>query len=266
MRQLADGVHQLALAPRDALNTYLVGDVLVDAGTSQTAKRLLRNLAGRVVNAHALTHAHSDHAGGSRAVADALGVPVWVGALDAADVESGHPVAAASFFQPLLRRLGPYPGAPAPRQLREGDEIGHGFTVLETPGHSAGHVAFWRERDRVLIAGDVLFNLHLSTLRPGLREPPNALTIDPERNRASARRLAELEPELVLFGPGPPRPPERPDHRPGAEPAPRAPSGRARAGARPVRPRAATARPGEAAGVHGGDDGRRGGWGGRARA
>src|SRR4029450_1635632 len=90
MRQLADGVHQLALAPRDALNTYLVGDVLVDAGTSQTAKRLLRNLAGRVVNAHALTHAHSDHAGGSRAVADALGVPGWVGARGGA--EGGAPL------------------------------------------------------------------------------------------------------------------------------------------------------------------------------
>ena len=204
MRQLAEGVHQITLAPRDALNAYLVGDVLVDAGTSQTAKRLLRNLAGRVVNAHALTHAHSDHAGGSRAVADALDVPVWAGALDAADVESGHPVAAESVVQPLLRRLSPYPGTPVARQLREGDDIGHGFTVLETPGHSAGHVAFWRERDRVLIAGDVLFNLHLSTLRPGLREPPKVLTIDPERNRASARRLGDLEPELVLFGHGPP--------------------------------------------------------------
>src|SRR4029450_1635631 len=113
-------------------------------------------------------------------------------------------VPAASFFHPLLRRLAPYPGTPVARQLREGDEIGHGFTVLETPGHSAGHVAFWRERDRVLIAGDVLFNLHLSTLRPGLREPPKVLTIDPERNRTSARRLADLQPELVLFGHGPP--------------------------------------------------------------
>src|SRR5215217_337601 len=125
MRQLADGVHQIALAPRDALNTYLVGDVLVDAGTSQTAKRLLRALAGRAVRAHALTHAHSDHAGG---------------------VESGQPVAAESVVQPLLRRLSPYPGVPVARQLREGDDIGHGFAVLATPGHSAGHVAFWRER------------------------------------------------------------------------------------------------------------------------
>jgi hydroxyacylglutathione hydrolase len=204
MRQLADGVHQIRLAPRDALNTYLLGDVLVDAGTPQTAKRLLDSLAGRTVRAHALTHAHADHAGGSRAVADALDVPVWAGALDAADVESGEPVAADTPLRPLLRRFGRYPGVPVARQLREGDDIGQGFTVLETPGHSAGHVAFWRASDRVLVAGDVFFNLHLVTLRPGLRQPPRPLTPDPVRNRESERRLAELAPSLVLSGHGPP--------------------------------------------------------------
>ena len=59
-------------------------------------------------------------------------------------------------------------------------------------------------RDRALICGDVFFNLHPVTLRVGLREPPAVLTADPERNRRSAQRLAELEPTLVLFGHGPP--------------------------------------------------------------
>jgi hydroxyacylglutathione hydrolase len=94
-------------------------------------------------------------------------------------------------------------GHPVARRLKEGDEVA-GFTVLETPGHSPGHVAFWRETDRTLICGDVLFNLSLLTFRAGLREPPGALTPDPALNRRSARRLAELRPELVLFGHGPP--------------------------------------------------------------
>jgi glyoxylase-like metal-dependent hydrolase (beta-lactamase superfamily II) len=204
MRQLADGVHQIRLTPRDGVNAYLLGDVLVDAGTPQLAKRLLGQLAGHTVRAHALTHAHLDHAGGSRAVADALAVPVWVGALDAADLESGKPVVAETPLRPVVRRFANYPGTPVARQLREGDDLGHGFTVLEVPGHSAGHVAYWRESDRVLVAGDVWFNLHLATLRPGLREPPRIFTPDPARNRASERRLAALEPELVLFGHGPP--------------------------------------------------------------
>ena len=34
-------------------------------------------------------------------------------------------------------------------EMREGDEVGR-FTVIEVPGHTVGHLAFWRESDRVL--------------------------------------------------------------------------------------------------------------------
>jgi glyoxylase-like metal-dependent hydrolase (beta-lactamase superfamily II) len=79
-----------------------------------------------------------------------------------------------------------------------------GFTVLETPGHSRGHVSYWRESDRVLIVGDVLTNINLATGLGGLHEPPRLFTPDPARNRASARRLAALRPQLACFGHGPP--------------------------------------------------------------
>ena len=79
-----------------------------------------------------------------------------------------------------------------------------GFAVLETPGHSPGHVAFWRESDRTLVAGDVLFGRHPLTGRPGLHEPPRMFTLDPALNRASIRRLAALDPAVVCFGHGPP--------------------------------------------------------------
>jgi glyoxylase-like metal-dependent hydrolase (beta-lactamase superfamily II) len=42
------------------------------------------------------------------------------------------------------------------------------------------------------------------TTIPGLHEPKPYLTPNPEENRRSARRLAALEPKLVLFGHGPP--------------------------------------------------------------
>ena len=96
------------------------------------------------------------------------------------------------------------PGHKVDRVLHEGDELDAGFTVLETPGHSAGHLAFWRESDRALVLGDVLFNQHPLLGIPGLRQPPDFFTPDVPRNRDSARRLAELEPALVCFGHGPP--------------------------------------------------------------
>ena len=95
------------------------------------------------------------------------------------------------------------PGRKADRTLKEGDEVA-GFQVLDVPGHSAGHVAYWRESDRVLILGDVLNSADVFTGIPGLRLPKTFFTPDPERNRQSAKRLGQLEPSLALFGHGPP--------------------------------------------------------------
>jgi glyoxylase-like metal-dependent hydrolase (beta-lactamase superfamily II) len=101
------------------------------------------------------------------------------------------------------------PGHKVDEPIHGGDQLG-GFEVIDAPGHSAGHVAFWRESDRVLILGDVLANMDQYTGIPGLNEPKPNLTPDPVRNRESARKLAALEPELVCFGHGAPlRDPEK---------------------------------------------------------
>jgi hydroxyacylglutathione hydrolase len=204
IRRVAEDVFQIALAPRDGVNAYLLGDIVVDAGMKGAAKRLINALRGHPVGAHALTHGHPDHAGGSARLVGALDLPVWVGERDRADVEAGRPTAADTWARAAVAGLTHYEPVPVARILHEGDHLGHGFTVLETPGHSDGHLAFWRQGDRTLVAGDVLFNMSLLTTLPGLHEPPRILTRDPPLNRESARRLAALEPELVLFGHGPP--------------------------------------------------------------
>jgi glyoxylase-like metal-dependent hydrolase (beta-lactamase superfamily II) len=95
------------------------------------------------------------------------------------------------------------PPHPVDRHLREGDEVG-GFRVIETPGHTAGHISFWREHDRVLVVGDVLANMSIWTGIPMLREPERIFSLNPAMNRRSAVRLAGLEPRLLCFGHGPP--------------------------------------------------------------
>lgn len=92
---------------------------------------------------------------------------------------------------------------PVSRGLREGDEVA-GFTVLDTPGHSPGHISYWRESDRVLVCGDVMWGFNPFTFSGRIREPFPVVSPDPQLNRESARRLAALEPELVCFGHGPP--------------------------------------------------------------
>lgn len=211
MKRLAEDLHQLRGFPPNAINVYLMGDVVVDAGGRRAARSILRQLEGREVAAHALTHVHPDHQGSSHRICEQRRVPLWCGEADAPAMEDGH-MAARQPDHPANRFsewLWAGPPRPVDRLLREGAEVA-GFTVLEVPGHSAGHLAFWREPDRTLLLGDVLNNQNLITGRPGLHEPPPFFTPDVARNRESARRLAALEPELVCFGHGPPlRDPQR---------------------------------------------------------
>lgn len=203
MNEIAPDVFHLALMPRDGINAYVIGDVIVDAGLASSAKKIVKAVAGRTVRAHALTHAHVDHAGGSRRLVDTLELPLWASAGDAGDVASGEPTQADSRLRPLLEFMAGFDGVDVARELREGDEVATGFVVVELPGHSPGQIGYWRESDRVLLTGDVFTNMNLLTTATGLHLPPDLLTIDPDRNRESARRVAALAPDVVGFGHGP---------------------------------------------------------------
>ena len=176
---------------------------MVDAGARMDKKRILRQLKGRDVAAHALTHVHPDHQGASKAVCETLGIPLWcpeagVTAMESGDLSSQMP---NSPIATLSKWLFAGPAHPVNRILHEGDEVA-GFTVIDTPGHALGHVAFWRASDRVLILGDVL--IHANEFgRVRLSEPRPGYTLDPAQNRESARKVAELNPEIICFGHGP---------------------------------------------------------------
>ncbi|MFA6576030.1 MAG: MBL fold metallo-hydrolase, partial [Nocardioides sp.] len=111
------------------VNCYLVGDVLVDAGTPGARRRLLRQLSGHRISAHAVTHAHPDHFGSSRAVCEAMGLPLWCGAKDAEAIETAIPVIGPGLLPKLLAKMPPVPSYAVSRGLVEGDEVA-GFQVL----------------------------------------------------------------------------------------------------------------------------------------
>jgi hydroxyacylglutathione hydrolase len=204
MEEIADNVWKLAGRPPHAFNSYLVGDVLVDARTRHASRRILEELNGHALSAHVLTHAHADHQGSSAAVCTAREVPLWCGARDVGVAESGRTTEAGTnhWICRWQERNWAGPGHPVARALGEGDTVA-GFEVLDVPGHAPGHIALWRERDRVLVTGDVLFNRHPVTGSARLSEPPAIFTRDPAANRASIRRIAALRPRLTCFGHGP---------------------------------------------------------------
>src|SRR3954470_3333787 len=207
MREIAPDVFHLPVLPRSGVNTYLVGDVLVDTGIRTSAGKIKEAVGDREIRAIALTHAHGDHGGSARKLAREWGVPVWIAAADREAAETGKVVAKSPYDKPGLSliagAMGNMPSVSIARDLPEEDELTAGFTVLDTPGPPPGHVSFWRESDRTLICSDVFFNMHLLTTAPGLRQRPGPFTVDPPLNRRSERRVAELEPAVAAFGHGP---------------------------------------------------------------
>ena len=92
------------------VNAYLVEDVLVDAGTPSARKRITRQLDGRTIAAHVVTHAHPDHFGSSHAVCERYDVPLWTGAKDVEAITTATPVPAPEPLEELaLTGIPPQP-------------------------------------------------------------------------------------------------------------------------------------------------------------
>ena len=85
-----------------------------------------------------------------------------------------------------------------------------GWEAIPTPGHTPGHVSFFRASDRVLITGDAVVTLKLNSLaglllqRPGLSGPPRYTSWSWRAARESVATLARLEPNVLAGGHGTP--------------------------------------------------------------
>ncbi len=203
MRQLARNLWQLGGVPPNAINVYLIGDVLIDAATRWAGGRLRRQLGERTLSMLALTHVHPDHQGCARAICERYGVALACHAEDVPTMQGERPMQPNNRFMRLSSRICSGPAYPVARVLRENDEVA-GFRVVHAPGHTPGHLILFREEDRAAVVGDVLNGMSLLTGLPGLHEPPTCFSTDPSENRRSIRKLAELEPRLLCFGHGPP--------------------------------------------------------------
>jgi glyoxylase-like metal-dependent hydrolase (beta-lactamase superfamily II) len=205
MKELAPEVFQLR-GFNNAINVYLVGDVVIDAATRFARRRILGEIEDRPLSLVALTHCHPDHQGMAKHVCEARGVQLACHEADVAAMEGRAPVQPAHPNHPLNRVIGGlWAGPPhrVGRVLSEGDEVA-GFRVVHAPGHSPGEVVYFRDSDGVAICGDVINNVDFLTGRTRVGEPPRLFTLDPDENRRSIRKLLELGPSLVCPGHGPP--------------------------------------------------------------
>jgi glyoxylase-like metal-dependent hydrolase (beta-lactamase superfamily II) len=211
------------------VNVYAVsieggGWTLIDAGLPFSADRIRKWAAThfgeqKAPAAIVLTHGHFDHVGAVKDLADAWNVPVFAHRLELPYLtgKSKYPPPDPSVGGGLMALMAPlYPRGPIDLGARvqelpnDGSVPGlPGWRMIETPGHTAGHVSFFRESDKTLIVGDAFCTtkqesfLAVATQRPELHGPPAYYTPDWEQAKRSVERLAELEPLALAIGHGP---------------------------------------------------------------
>lgn len=235
--EIAPGV--LCLGPHGLTqtNVYLVsggtGWVLVDAGWPGDGPRIREAAAaefgaGLRADAIVLTHDHPDHEGAALQLALQWGCPVYLHPLEMPialrDFEAMHAYAGpldrfvilplmrllsrrrreALFARSTLREVA--------QELDDSRQVPHlpGWRWLPTPGHTPGHIALFRDSDRVLLSGDALATVRLNSpvamvLRwPWLSEPPWYTTWSRTSARESIATMADLEPTVIGGGHGRP--------------------------------------------------------------
>ena len=206
MKKIAKDVYHMSLVPRNGINCYLIEDILIDAGTKKSFNKIKSNLEGFPLSAHTLTHGHTDHQGSSKLICNHYNIPLCCSVKEKEVVESGFATKEYPKQNHIITRLQQKywagEGHPVSKTLKEGDKIG-GFTVIETPGNTSGHLSYFREKDGVLILGDVLVNMNLITTLVGLQIPPDFFAFDPIENLKSLRKVALLKPKIIAFGHGP---------------------------------------------------------------
>jgi glyoxylase-like metal-dependent hydrolase (beta-lactamase superfamily II) len=183
--------------------SYLLADdaLMVDAATPLNPTRILRGLdevgyRPTDVKEIVATHCHRDHTGGLAALKERTGARVVVSAVEVPNVEGRALLPHRGPMTRLLRRFFRSAPVTVDRPVHEGDRVGS-FEVLETPGHTPGHIVLWDQHRSLIIAGDAVFVT-------GSYAGPSQARYNCDHAGAieSFRRVAGMEFENLLVGHG----------------------------------------------------------------
>src|SRR5262244_3982475 len=120
----------------------------IDAPESAPIEAALKGTGWKLTDI-LVTHHHADHTDGIRALKDKYKCRVVAPAAEAAKIPA------------------------VDETVREGDKVKVGTlsaNVIETPGHTLGHITYWFHADKIAFAGDTLFSIGCGRVIEGTPE------------------------------------------------------------------------------------------------
>jgi len=211
--EIVPNVH---LIPGVTANPYLLIDtnglILIDAGLPGSDKKILRYIAGpgfkpRDLKHIIITHADFDHVGGLAALKKASGAQVYASAIEAAAMAAGR---ASRAIRPknillklvfkLITQFGKSTNVQVDELLSDGQILPFlgGLQVLETFGHTPGHISLFAPLSGILFSGDSIVSEE-----DKLFSSRQTVTWDRQKADESVRKQAGLGARIVCPGHGP---------------------------------------------------------------
>jgi glyoxylase-like metal-dependent hydrolase (beta-lactamase superfamily II) len=210
-------VENVYIVPKVTANTYILADedglTVIDAGLPGSEKKILAYITSLGRSAGDLkriiiTHADLDHYGGLAALQKASGARTYASQIEADAMARGKysreiKPKGFSLRRLLFSALSPFIKA-TPFQVDEIVAEGKllpalgGLQVVETPGHTPGHISLFSPSTGILFCGDSMVSdkTGLVGSRPGL-------TWDEPKARVSEQKQAGLGATMVCAGHGP---------------------------------------------------------------
>ena len=210
--EIVPGIHQV-----DGINgnVYIIvrkGLMVIDTGIPGSGKKILSYIRDTLhrepsaITTIIITHFHTDHVGGVKALkAAAPGLKIAIHEDDAGYVAGTIPLPRYPGLRGLVVGLFSLliPSTFQPDViLHDGDRI-ENLTCIHLPGHTPGSIGLLDEESKTLFAGDLLRWDGTS-----LTEGPRAFSMDVAASWKSVRKIARLEFDTLLIGHGKPLRPD----------------------------------------------------------